>query len=551
MNQMTARAFQFQGRRFSVTGSGYEAAGKISADDGGNMPDLSALLIPASLCTDCVVRDGRVTGDPMEGALVVLAGKDKVNTADAQQRLPRVAEVPFDSSHKFMATFHNDGKRIRLFVKGAPEVLLPRCSKILGADGENPLSPGRVLADVEQMAAQALRVLAIAYRDVPLTEFELCGDHMSLVEDLTFAGIIGLMDPPRPEAREAIAICHHAGIQVKMITGDHKLTAAAIATELGIVGEVVTGAELDVIPVNELAERLDRIGVFARVSPEHKVKIVQALKLQSHVVAMTGDGVNDAPALKAADIGIAMGLSGTDVAKEAAKMVLTNDSFATIVVAVREGRRIYGNIVKFLRFQVSTNAGAIFTMLLAPLFGLPVPFTALQILLVNIIMDGPPAMALGIDPAHHDVMEVAPRRPDERVLSWSRLALIAFYGAIMCAGTLTILYYGTLTGDTQRATTLAFTTFVLFQVCNAFNVRAENCSAFTHNFFSNWQLWVALIAVVAMLVLVVNWPTAQGIFHMSALSLTDWLCSAGVALYILLIEEGRKLVWRMWRKSRV
>lgn len=549
LNQMMVRAFYFQDRRFLVSGNGYENAGQISAADADALPDFSALLKPAALCTDCTVTDGKVSGDPMEGALVVLAAKAGIRYTELQMQVPRTAEIPFESTHKFMATFHRQGDLVRLYVKGAPEVLFPLCIKKLMANGEAPLDTHTAIAEVEHMAAQALRVLAVAYRDVPLEEFDMCGDLIALVRDLTLAGIVGLMDPPREEARQAIALCHRAGIQVKMITGDHKLTAAAIAAELGITGDIMTGAELESLSVEQLAERLEHVGIFARVSPEHKVKIVQALKRHDHVVAMTGDGVNDAPALKAADIGIAMGITGTDVAKEAARMVLTNDNFATIVDAVHEGRRIYDNIVKFLRFQVSTNAGAIFTMLLAPLFGLPVPFTALQILLVNIIMDGPPAMALGLDPANPNLMDARPRSPDERVLSWPRLGIIGFYGAIMAVGTLLMLSYGVATGDTERATTLAFTTFVLFQFCNAFNVRSETSSAFAHNFFSNWQLWAALVTVISLLVLVVNWPLAQEIFHMRPLSALDWALATSIALSVLLIEEARKLLCSVWRRN--
>ncbi|MFZ5834664.1 MAG: cation-translocating P-type ATPase [Pseudomonadota bacterium] len=550
LNQMMARSIHFMGRQFSVSGNGYESAGRISADDGQPLPDLTALLQPAALCTDCSIQDGKVSGDPMEGALLVAAAKGGINIGTLQLQLPRTAEVPFDSTHKFMATFHRQGDVVHLYVKGAPEILLPLCGTVLGAGGVEPLPQRTIMTEVEHMAGQALRVLAVASRDVPLEEFDICGDLIALVRGLTFVGLIGLMDPPREEARDAIALCHRAGIQVKMITGDHRLTAASIAAELGITGDIMTGAELEGLSVEQLAERLNHVGIFARVAPEHKVKIVQALKRNNHVVAMTGDGVNDAPALKAADIGIAMGISGTDVAKEAAKMVLTNDNFATIVDAVKEGRRIYDNIVKFLRFQVSTNAGAIFTMLAAPLFGLPVPFTALQILLVNIIMDGPPAMALGLDPANPNLMQAPPRRPEERVLSWGRLAVIGFYGAIMAAGTLLMLAYGMATGDTQRATTLAFTTFVLFQFCNAFNVRSETSTAFAHNFFSNWQLWAALITVIGLLVLVINWPLAQAVFHMSPLSALDWVLAASVALSVLLVEEVRKLLLGLWlRKS--
>lgn len=547
LNQMMVRAFYFQGRRYTVSGKGYETTGEIRSEDGHTPPDLTALLKPATLCTDCSLSDGKVSGDPMEGALVVLAAKAGVNYAALQLQLPRTAEIPFDSSHKFMATFHRDRDVVRLYVKGAPEIILPLCATMLSSDGVEAISSSAMMVETEHMAGLALRVLAIAYRDVPLEDFDICGDHASLVQQLTLAGIVGLMDPPREEARHSIAICRQAGIQVKMITGDHKLTAAAIAGELGITGGIMTGVELERLTVEQLAERMDAIGIFARVAPEHKVKIVQALKRRDHIVAMTGDGVNDAPALKAADIGIAMGVSGTDVAKEAAKMVLTDDNFATIVEAIHEGRRIYDNIVKFLRFQVSTNAGAIFTMLLAPLFGLPVPFTALQILLVNIIMDGPPAMALGLDPARPETMSAAPRSPEERVLSWPRLGIIGFYGIIMAAGTLWMLNYGMETGDAQRATTLAFTTFVLFQFCNAFNVRSETSSAFAHNFFTNWQLWAALVTVIGLLVLVVNWPTAQAVLHMSPLSGYDWILAASIALSVLLIEEARKLLLKTLR----
>jgi P-type Ca2+ transporter type 2C len=550
LNQMMARAFYFMGRRFTADGKGYDASGLIHAEDGGALPDFSPLMLPAVLCCDSTVCEGKVSGDPMEGALVVLAAKAGIQCGAQQEQWPRVAEIPFESTHKFMATFHHMGHTIRICVKGAPEVLLPRCALWLTENGVAPLSAGPVIAEAEKMAQGALRVLAVAYRDVPLAEFDVCGDVTPLVNQLTLAGIVGLMDPPRQEAREAIATCRRAGIQVKMITGDHKLTAAAIAAELGIPGGIMTGAELESLSVEELAERLETTGVFARVAPEHKVRIVQALKRRDHVVAMTGDGVNDAPALKAADIGIAMGISGTDVAKDAAKMVLTNDNFATIVTAVYEGRRIYDNIVKFLRFQVSTNAGAIFTMLLAPLFGLPVPFTALQILLVNIIMDGPPAMALGLDPARPDIMQVPPRKTEERVLSLGRLLVIGFYGAIMAAGTLIMLHYGMQEGNEQRATTIAFTTFVLFQFCNAFNVRSETCSAFAYNFFSNWKLWAALGTVIGLLALVINWPVAQKIFHMSPLSLTDWALATGVALSVLVIEEARKLFLKSLGKGR-
>ncbi|MSP41767.1 MAG: HAD family hydrolase [Alphaproteobacteria bacterium] len=273
LNQMMVRSFHFLGRRFSVSGVGYEMAGTIITDDGGPLPDLMALLKPAALCTDCAVTDGKVSGDPMEGALLVIAAKGGVNCMELHVQLPRTAEIPFDSTHKFMATFHRQGNVVRLYVKGAPEVLLPLCSMALTNNGVAALAPQAIMTEVERMAAQASRVLAVASRDVPLEEFDMCGDHVALVQGLTFLGIVGLMDPPRKEAREAIALCHRAGVQVKMITGDHKLTAAAVAAELGIEGDILTGAELESMSLEHLAERVEQVGIFARVAPEPRLRL--------------------------------------------------------------------------------------------------------------------------------------------------------------------------------------------------------------------------------------------------------------------------------------
>ena len=317
------------------------------------------------------------------------------------------------------------------------------------------------------------------------------------------------MDPPRAEAREAIKLCQQAGIAVKMITGDQKVTAFAIAQELGLIGEVIEGEELARLDDNALAACINAIGVFARTAPEQKVRIIKALKADGHIVAMTGDGVNDAPALKSADIGIAMGITGTDVAREAATMILTDDNFATIVKAVKEGRGIYDNMVKFVRFQLSTNIGAILTVAFAPLLGMPVPFTAVQLLWINIIMDGPPAMSLGVDPVRAGSMNEAPRDPEARILSLRRFGNLFSYGLTMAIGTLGVLYYGLQTGEPLHATTLAFTTFVLFQVFNVFNARAEKNSTFNRCFFANRMLWLAIASVIMLQILVIHWPPAQ------------------------------------------
>jgi len=543
LNQMTARAFFFRGRRYTVTGEGYRADGELRAEDGGPLPDPAPLLLPAALCNDARVSDGELIGDPTEGALLVLAAKAGIDAERAAENLPRIAELPFDSARKFMVTFHLDGDRVRVLVKGAPDLLLGRCTRVLAAV-EEPLDAAaqRLLRqENERMAAHALRVLGIAARTLPAAEFHPGGDLLRYVQALTFVGLVGIMDPPRPEAREAIAFCRAAGIEVKMITGDQPVTAAAIAKELGIEGGIVTGAELAAMDDAQLAACIDETAVFARVAPEHKMRIVRVLKARGHVVAMTGDGVNDAPALKSADIGVAMGITGTEVAKEAGAMVLTDDNFATIVRAVREGRTIYDNIVKFVRFQLGTNMGALGTVLGASLLGWPVPFTPIQILWVNLIMDGPPAMALGVDPARHGLMNEPPRAPQAEILTWRRFGKLATFGLTMAIGTLAVFYYGLRTGDELYAGTLAFTTFVLFQFFNVFNARAEKGSAFRQHFFGNRLLWLALAGVLAMQVMVVYWAPAQGIFRTSALSGGDWLLAIGVASSVLLLEEARKL----------
>jgi len=566
LNQMTARALYFRGRRFSVSGEGYTGAGAITPLDGAPVPDFAPLLLPAVLANDSRIRDGELIGDPTEGALLALAAKGGVEQEAAAARLPRIGEIPFDSAHKFMASFHHDGEWVRLYLKGAPDVLLARSARFLDAAGETATAPSvardprldpigemplsdeaRAAFDAENetLAGQAMRVLAVASRTIPAAQFAPEAEPMTYAHDLTFVGLVGIIDPPRPEARDAIAECRRAGIRVKMITGDHKVTAAAIGRALGLDGEVLEGRELDALPPAALAERIERAAVFARVAPEHKVRIVQALKARGHVVAMTGDGVNDAPALKHADIGVAMGIAGTEVTKEAATMVLTDDHFATIVGAVREGRTIYDNIVKFVRFQLSTNVGAILTVLGAQLIGLPMPFTAIQILWINIIMDGPPAMMLGLEPGSPGIMHEPPRSPAARILTLARLARLIGYGAVMAAGTLGVFYYGLANGSFEHALTLAFTTFVLFQFFNVFNARAEHGSAFNRQFFANGKLWAALAAVVTLQVLVVHWGPAQAVFGTTALTAADWGMAFAVAASVLLLDELRKLLSRL------
>ena len=550
LNQMTARALFYRGRRFSVSGEGYTAAGEIASDDGRPAPDFAPLLLPMALCSESRISDGKLIGDPTEGALLALAAKGGMAPEAALEHRPRIAEVPFDSAHKFMATFHHMGEEVLLLVKGAPDVLLARSSRWAGPDGETGLDDAArtaFMAENEAMAGHAFRVLAVASKSIPAREFDPGGDLMSWVADLIFQGLAGIQDPPRPEAGEAIALCKRAGIAVRMITGDHRVTAAAIARELGLHGEVMSGAELDAVSAHELAATIERVAVFARVAPEHKVKIVAALKEQGHVVAMTGNGVNDAPALKTADIGVAMGIAGTEVTKEAAAMVLADDNFATIVRAVREGRTIFENIVKFVRFQLSTNIGAILTVSSATFMGLPAPFTAIQILWVNIIMDGPPAMALGVDPPRAGVMDAAPRAPGQAILSGARLGRLAQYGLTMAVGTLAVFWWALEENGEAHALTLAFTTFVLFQFFNVMNARNETGSAFNRQLFANGKLWLALAAVLALQAVAVHWGPAQALFTTVDLSPRDWMLAAATAASVLVLEEARKLAAR-WRR---
>ena len=551
LNQMTARELFYRGRRFVISGEGYAGEGEITAADNLPLPDLQPLLAPAALCVDSRIRDGQLIGDPTEGALLALATKGGIVPDNLAAQLPRIAEIPFESEHKFMATFHRDGEWVRMLIKGAPDVLLARASHHLDATAASPLDDtARAAFEAEnaRFAAQAMRVLAIASRDIPAHDFDPAGELMTWAQQLTLVGLVGIIDPPRPEARDAIRLCREAGIQVKMITGDHAITAAAIAHELNMEGAVLSGAELDRIDVDELSHSIEKTAVFARVAPEHKVKIVQALKARGHVVAMTGDGVNDAPALKNADIGVAMGITGTEVTREAATMVLTDDNFATIVGAVKEGRTIYDNIVKFVRFQLSTNIGAILTVLGAQLLGLPTPFTAIQILWINIIMDGPPAMTLGLEPSRPGIMQEPPRKTGARILTLSRFWHLLAYGTIMAVGTISVFSYGLSSGGIAYALTLAFTTFVLFQFFNVFNVRTENGSAFNLHFFSNGKLWTALIGVVGLQVVVVHWGPAQSVFSTVDLSLYDWGLAALVAASVLVLEEVRMLVVRCCAK---
>ena len=434
-----------------------------------------------------------------------------------------------------MVTFHRIDNDIYGFIKGAPNILIPLC--------QLDETKQQALIKINQnYASKGLRVLAVASVCLSVDEFDENANLSDYIHHLTFQGLIGLIDPLRKEAQKAIKLCHQAGIAVKMITGDQAPTATAIAHQLSLPGEVLTSQAVDQLSDADLVEKIDDISVFARATPEQKVRIVNALKKRGHVTAMTGDGVNDAPALKSADIGVAMGLNGTDVTKEAATVILTDDNFATIVHAVKEGRTIFDNIIKFVRFQLSTNIGAIITVVFAPFFGVAFPFTPIQLLWVNIIMDGPPAMALGLDPSRPQIMQIPPRSTNVRILNFHRLGNIMLYGITMAVGTLSVLLWAQQHYVEQVALTMSFTTFVLFQVFNVFNARSDLGTAFNRDFFKNIYLWLALAIVVMVQVIVVHWSFMQEIFKTADLSVNQWLITVVVASSVLVLDECRKLL---------
>jgi Ca2+-transporting ATPase len=576
MNQMTARSLWLAGARYDVTGQGYRTDGAIEPREAGSSaPEMDQAMLALALCNDSEVRtapsgEPEVVGDPTEAALTVLAAKAGLDLSELRRAHPRRVTVPFDSATKYMATLHDlvgaDGAAVtRLIVKGAPDVLLDRCASVRLDGASRPLDTGtrgQLDAVNAELAGTGLRVLGLAWKDLDdeaaarLAELDPDARHDELA-GLEFVSLIGILDPPRPEARDAIALCNKAGITVKMITGDHAVTASAIAAELGLRGGTLTGAELERMDDEALEQVIDDVAVFARVAPEHKLRLVRVLQRRDNVVAMTGDGVNDAPALKQADIGVAMGITGTEVSKEAATMILADDNFATIVDAVRRGRTIYDNIVKFVRFQLSTTIGFGITFLTATATTIAAgkPFTALQILWVNIIMDGPPAMALGVDPPASDTMQRRPRPVSEKILMPSRVARLVFLGLIMAVGSLGVMLtapdfeMGAAVAGTV-AGTMAFTTFVFFQFFNLMNCRAEHRTVFRRDMLTNGKLW-AIIAVVALLqVAAVHVGFLQSLFDTTSLSAAQWGVSLAVASSIVWLEELRKLVARVVLRTR-
>jgi Ca2+-transporting ATPase len=573
-NEMTVRKVFASGRLLDVTGVGYDPAGEFRSN--GNAvavatdPAAERLLQAAALCNDThfVGEDGarRVKGDPTEAALLVLAEKAGMTAPALRQRWPRVAEIPFESERKRMTTVHiaQDGG-VLAFVKGAPDVLVDRCVAWDVSGRVEPLTPdvrAQILEVNDGMARDALRVLGLAVRRLDRVPAATTPDTLEV--ELTFLGLVGMIDPPRDEARQAIHSCHEAGIRTVMITGDHRLTAAAVAMELGLLAErpgdghrpvepprrVLEGRDLDRLSEADLAKIVNDVAVYARVSPEHKMKIVAAWKSQQHVVAMTGDGVNDAPALKRADIGVAMGITGTDVTKEACDMVLADDNFATIAAAVEEGRVIYDNIKKYLTFLLSANVAEILLLGMAGFIGWPLPLVALQILWVNLTTDGLPALALGVEPPEPDLMRRAPRKAGDAVFDRSVLAVLGSLSLIILAGTVPIFYTYWETEGIAKAQSMTFVTLILFELFFAHACRSLRFTVLQLGVFGNRWLWLATLTSAAMMLAVVYIPGWAAAFHVVPLTPADW----GVALSVsfagfLLLETGKWLLGR-WHRAR-
>ncbi len=566
-DQMTIRRVYVEARLLEVTGSGYEPKGEFLENektlDPESIPTLQMLLTAGILCSDTTLTNENgvwdISGDPTEGALVVLAGKAGMNQNEMAKNNPRVHEIPFTSESKRMTTVHETPLGRTAMAKGAAEIILDDCRYIMAQGQKIELGAderGKILAAARNMADSALRVLGVAYKEVGLSDSD-----SGIQKNMIFLGLTGMIDPPRPEAKEAIKLCDMAGIRTVMITGDHKATAIAIARELGIMkdGLAYSGAELDGLSQQELENIVEKIDVYARVSPSHKLRVVEALTRKGHVVAMTGDGVNDAPALKKADIGIAMGISGTDVTKEAAGMVLTDDNFASIVAAVEEGRGVYSNIKKYLVYLLSCNLGEIVLMaaaiLLGPLLGLHdgiLPLVAIQILYLNLATDGLPAIALSIDPPDPNLMSQKPRPRNQTIFTRSVTSYLLIAGIWTAVVALAVFTWAINTGRSiEEAQSLCFVTLILIEFFNAFNCRSLDESIFRVGIFKNRWLLLAIAWEIVLLMLIVYLPPLHGPFNTFPLVWWEWLVALASASTIFIGMELFKLIKRYVRNKGI
>jgi len=555
-NKMTVRKIYSGGSIVEVNGDSLSSKGEFYITrkkiDPLSVESLKLTMEIGSLCNNAVMEESKkkssntidkvksvfssmekweLSGDPTEAALLVVGAKAGVTQEKLNNTFLRIDEIPFDSDRKCMTVVCDTKKgEVFAFTKGAPDIIIEKCTKIYSANGVRQLTKedkDKVLIQNEGLAKQALRVLGVAYRKLNSRHY----DNENVEQELIFVGLIGMIDPPRKEAINAVRKCKLAGIKPVMITGDHKITAGAIAREINIANDedkVITGGELENMSDRKLQSIVNDISVYARVSPKHKLRIVKALKKQGHIVAMTGDGVNDAPAIKEADIGVAMGITGTDVTKEASSMILLDDNFATIVAAIEEGRVIYNNIRKFIRYMLACNIGEVLTMFLGTLVGLPLPLLPIQILWVNLVTDGLPAIALSLDPAEKDIMMRPPRGTKESIFSKGLLNLILFRGLLVGLCTLSVfislIYF---TKDVSVARTGAFVTLVLTQLIHVFECKSEKKNIFEIPIFNNIPLVLAVLCSLVMIIGVVYIPVFQGIFKTVPLSYYDWVLVAG------------------------
>ncbi|MFS0861428.1 calcium-translocating P-type ATPase, SERCA-type [Fredinandcohnia sp. 179-A 10B2 NHS] len=554
-NKMTVTHLWSGGKTWTVSGTGYDLKGSFYAGEREIKPTenkaLQQLLTFGVLCNNATLKRNDeeiiVDGDPTEGALVVAGVKAGMSKEFLSNQFEVIEEFPFDSGRKMMSVIVKDKAGNQFVItKGAPDVLIGVSESILWDNRQQNLSTEyetKIKDAIEGLASNALRTIAVGFK--PLRPNQRIVNERDAESGLTFIGIQGMIDPPRPEVKAAVRECKDAGIKTIMITGDHLITAKAIATQLGILpagGKVLDGNTLSKMEVEELEEIVDDVYVYARVSPEHKLKIVKALQKKGHIVAMTGDGVNDAPAIKASDIGIAMGITGTDVAKEASSLVLLDDNFATIKAAIKEGRNIYENIRKFIRYLLASNVGEILVMLFAMILSLPLPLVPIQILWVNLVTDGLPAMALGLDQAEGNVMKRGPRSPKEGVfargLGWKIISRGFLIGIVTLAAFMIVYYRDP--NNLGYAQTIAFATLVMAQLIHVFDCRSER-SVFHRNPFQNMYLVWAVISSIALMLVVIYYPPLQPIFHTYAIEPRDWLLILGMSAIPTFLLAGSLL----------
>lgn len=535
-NEMTVKKIYTNGKIIDVTGSGYEKRGEFLFNNKKiSTKEIELLLKIGVLNNDASFDDKNVIGDPTEAALIVSAKKAGIDKGIIQKKYPRKDEILFSSERKIMTTIHNINGDYLAYVKGAPEVILGLCNSIYENGKVKKLTENRkkeILEINRMFAKNALRVLGFAFKSVI--------DKKRAEKNLIFIGLQGMIDPPRDEVKEAIKKCKIAGIKVVVITGDNEVTAKAVAHAIGIEGKSITGHELD--KIKNLEKHVEDIAIYARVNPEHKIRIVAALKKKGHTVAMTGDGVNDAPALKKADIGISMGITGTDVAKEASDVILTDDNFTSIVNAVEEGRGIYDNIKKFVSYLLSSNTGEVLTIFVAIMLGLPLPLIAIMILWNNLVTDGLPALALSVDPADPDIMERKPRKSRERIISNPIIVRLLIVGFTIMISTLTIFYLYNPGKNLAYAQTVALCTLMISQMFNVLNCRSEFNSLFKIGIFTNMKLWGAILISIIMQIIAVQTPFFNTFLKTVPLTLMDWLYVVLISSSVFVIVEIYKFV---------